>query len=81
MNYKLSKKIEHKLFHGVVIPTGIKQGFTMADHTKVTAMMDAVVKKYHSLTPEHRKLLISKAEKNIEDAIAAATKEKNEVTE
>lgn len=81
MNYCLSKKSQYKLFHGVVIPTGIKQGLTMADHAQVTAMMDAVVKKYHSLSPEKRKLLMSKAEKNIEDAIARATEGKNEATE
>lgn len=78
MNYGLSKSIQYKLFHGVVIPTGIKQGLTMADHAQVTAMMNAVVKKYHSLSKEHRQLLITKAEKNIEDVLNGISKGKDE---
>jgi hypothetical protein len=67
MNYRLSKKIQYKLFHGIVIPTGTREGYTMADHNKVTNMMNAVTRKYHSLSKEQRKMLIGVAEKNIQD--------------
>lgn len=69
MNYGLSKKIQYKLFHGIVVPTGAKEGYTMADHQKVTNMMAAVVRKYHSLNKEQRKMLINVAEKNIQDVL------------
>jgi hypothetical protein len=67
--YKLKKEIEHKLFHGVVIPTAEKEGMDMSDQHKVVRMMEALVNKYHSMNSESRKLIIKKAETNMENKL------------
>lgn len=76
--YKLSYKIESKLFNGVVIPTAEKQGYTMANQNEIVAMMAALAKKYHTMTKEQRKTLISIAERNIEDRLSSLRKETDE---
>lgn len=70
-NYRLSKKIQNKLFNGIVLPTAIQQGYDMADQDKVVNMMYAMCKKYHMLDASERKQLILMAEKNIAVKIAS----------
>ena len=68
--YKLSKKIETKLFNGIVLPTAIVQGYTIEDQQQVVNMMYAMANKYHSLDPSERKQLILMAEKKIAEKVA-----------
>lgn len=76
--YKLSYKIEQKLFQGIVIPTALEQGYDMSDQHKVVRMMQALVDKYHNMSKTHKKALINKAEKNIEKRLSELNKGSNE---
>ena len=67
--YKLKYEIETKLFNGIVIPTAESQGFDMSDQHKIVKMMEALAKKYHSMSKDERKFIISKAEMNIKEKL------------
>ena len=76
--YKLKLEIENKLFNGVIIPTAIESGYDFSNQLEIVSMMETLCKKYHSMDTEQRAMLISRAEKNIQDQINNLSKDEQD---